>query len=132
MTITEPKHKDTGETLSEVIAQIPNELPYDAVGIWHIVPIGDTSFGLSGEKLTDFVRRAIHALLDAGAVPVRSIPGSEYEWVRQTQYGTTRDEIAEAIIREWEPVPNDSFSMIEHCPWFAKPDPEHPMFVKMD
>lgn len=132
MMSTEPRHKDTGKTMSEVIARIPSELPRDAVGIWHIVPIGETAFHLSGEQLSDFVRRAIYALLDAGAVPVRYQPGSEYEWVHQKQYGTTRDEVAEAIVREWEPVPNDSYAMIEHCPWFARPDPNTPKYVKMD
>ena len=128
----EPKHKDTGETLSEVIAQIPNELPFDAVGIWHIVPIGETDFGLSGAALGEFVRRSILALLAAGGVPVRHIPGSGYEWVHQKQYGSTREEIADAIVKEWEPVPNTSEDMIEHCPWFALPDPAFPNYLKMD
>ena len=131
MTI-EPKQKDTGETIIEVIAKIPNELDYDAIGIWHVVPIGETSFGLSGMSLSDFVRRAIVAILNEGGVPVRHVPGSGYEWVHQSQYGNTPQEIADAIIREWEPVPNDSISMIEHCPWFARPDPEFPNYVKMD
>ena len=128
----EPKHKDTGETLSEVIAQIPNELPHDVVGIWHIVPTGETGFGLTGEALSDFVRRAVLALLDAGAVPVRHIPDSGYEWVHQKQYGTTREEIADAIVKEWEPVPNTSEAMIGECPWFALPDPDFPGYLKMD
>ena len=130
--IIEPRHKDTGETISEVIAMLPNELSYDVVGVWHIVPDGETGFGLSGDGLADFLKRAILALLDAGAVPVRHFPGTDYEWVRQNQYGTTRAEIADAIVREWAPVPNNSLSMIENCPWFARPDPKHPHFIKMD
>jgi hypothetical protein len=130
--IKEPHHKDTGETISEVIAMYPNELSDDAVGVWHIVPDGETGFGLSGKALAEFLKRAILALLDAGAVPVRHFPGNDYEWVRQNQYGTASSEIADAIVREWEPVPNDSKSMIESCPWFARPDSKHPYFVKMD
>lgn len=130
--IIEPRHKDTGETISEVIALIPNELKYDVVGVWHIVPDGETGFGLSGSDLANFLKRAILALLEAGAVPVRHFAGSDYEWVRQNQYGTTPENIADAIVKEWEPVSNDSRSMIEHCPWFARPDPNHPNFVKMD
>jgi hypothetical protein len=130
--IIEPRHKDTGETISEVIAKMPNELDNDAVGVWHIIPDGETGFGLFGKALTDFLRRAVIALLEAGAVPVKHVPGSGYEWVHQKQYGTTRDEIADAIVREWEPVPNDSYSMIEHCPWFARPDPVHPKYVKIE
>ena len=130
--MNEPLHKDTGETLTEVISQIPNELEVDAEGLWHIVPIGETGFGLSGKDLSDFVRRAVLALLDAGAVPVRHIPNSGYEWVHQKQYGTTREDIAGAIVKEWEPVPNNSADLIEHCPWFAKPDPDYPAYIKME
>jgi hypothetical protein len=130
--ITEPRHKDTGETIAEVVAKIPNELEHDVVGVWHIIPDGESGFGLSGKTLAGFLRLAIIALLDAGAVPVRHLAGSGYEWVRQKQYGTTTTEIADAIVREWEPVPNDSISLIENCPWFARPDPAHPTFVKMD
>ena len=125
-------HKKYGTSVSDWIALVPGELSRDAVGLWQIVPAGRDGFGLSGADLTDYVRRNIYALLDAGAVPVKSVPGSGYEWVRQSQYGATRGEIAEAIIREWEPVPDDSFSMIEHCPWFARPDPDYPMYVRMD
>ena len=130
--IDEPRDKDTGETLSEAISQYPGELDLDAVGIWQIVPDGRVAFGLSGEALADYVRRAIYALLDAGAVPVRHIPGSGFNWTRQTQYGSSREAIAEAIITEWEPVPYNSYSMIERCPWFARPRPNSPNYVKMD
>lgn len=128
----EPRHRRTGETLSEVISQYPGELDRDAVGIWQIVPGGKVDFGFSGDALTDYVRRAIHALLDAGAVPVRYIEGSGFRWTHQKQYGTTREEITEAIIREWLPVPYDSYAMIEHCPWFATPWPDDPKHLQMD
>lgn len=130
--IDESRDKDSGETISEAISQYPHELDRDAVGIWQIVPGGRMDFGLSGDALADYVRRTIYALLDAGAVPVRHVPGSGFRWSRQTQYGLTREEIAEAIIAEWEPVPYDSYSMIEHCPWFARPRPNDPNYVKMD
>lgn len=129
---SEPRHRSTGETLSEVISQYPNELDRDAVGVWHIVPGGIVDFGFSGAELADYLRRAIYALLDAGAVPVMHEPGSGYEWIHQKRYGATREEIAEAIVREWEPVPNDSYSMIDHCPWFARPNPDFPNYVKLD
>lgn len=99
--ITEPKHKRTGQSLIEVIAQFSNELPDDAVGIWQIVPKGREAFGLGIEQLTDFMRRANLALLEAGAVPVRHVPGTGFEWVHQTQYGTEPAQIAANIITEW-------------------------------
>lgn len=129
---SEIRDNDSGQTISEVIAHIPDELAIDAVGIWHIVPIGQGNFGLSGSELVSFMRRAIIALLDAGAVPVRAVPGSGYEWVRQKQYGDARDQIAEAVIEEWKAVPDNTIAQITHCPWFAKPVAGNPEYVKMD
>ncbi len=80
----------------------------------------------------EYVRRAVYALLDAGAVPVKHVPGTGYEWIRQKQYGSGQDEIVAEIMRELAPVPHNSFSLIEHCPWFARPDPKFPKYVKMD
>ncbi len=130
--ISEPRHRTTGEPLGLVIAQYPGELDIDAVGIWQIVPGGQGNFGLSGDALTEFVRKAIYALLDAGAVPVRHEPGSGYEWVRQQRYGISRDDIAEAVIKEWLSVPDDPIELISQCPWFARPNPDFPNYVKMD
>lgn len=127
---SEPRHRRTNETISEALSNYSVELDIDAIGIWHIVPRGQDNFGLEGAALTNYVRLAITAILDAGGVPVRHVPESGYEWVLQKQYGSTRDEIVDAIVKEWELVPNDSFSMIEQCPWFVRPDPQHPRFVK--
>ena len=44
---SEPREKRSGETLSEYIKQVANELPVDAVGMWQIVPGGVT---VSGSK----------------------------------------------------------------------------------
>src|SRR4051795_6106742 len=77
----EPREWRSGETLSEYIKQVANELPVDAVGMWQIVPGGRHGFGLEGEALTGYVRRCIAELLSRGAVPVivaaaRTIIGS--------------------------------------------------------
>lgn len=41
-------------------------------------------------------------LLEAGAVPVRHSPkGAALRWEEQTQYGSSREEIADAIVAEW-------------------------------
>jgi hypothetical protein len=128
----ELRHPETGDTLAEVISKFPNELDQDAVGVWQINEIGRRDFKLSGDAMADFLRRSVLALLDRGAVPVKHIAGSGYEWVLQKQYGNVRDEIADAIVREWEPVPNEIYAMIEHCPWFVVPDPKFPTFVKLD
>jgi hypothetical protein len=36
----EPRNKRFGDTMSDYIVQVANELPYDAVGMWQIVPGG--------------------------------------------------------------------------------------------
>ncbi len=55
MMSSEPLHRDTGETLSEVIARHPIELAYDAHALMHIVPVGRVCFGLKGDALSDYV-----------------------------------------------------------------------------
>lgn len=114
----------------ELVEQYSAELELGPIGLWHVVPrVTEQADGVVNRTK---LREIILAMLGAGAVPVRHSPDSGYEWIYQPQYGTDRVEIADAILREWEPVPNDSFSLIEHCPWFARPDPAYPKYVKMD
>ena len=127
----ELRHLEYGTPLNEWIASIPGELPLDAVGLWQIVPAGRYGFRLTGADLLDFIRRGIHALLDAGAVPVRSGKGTGYEWLAQKQYGTNKDEITEAIIREWLAMPDDALVLCGDGVWFARPEPDT-KYVKLD
>lgn len=90
-----------GQTVMEYIETVPGELPIDAVGLWQIVPAGRQGFGLSGDDLTDFVRRCIHALLACGAKPVIGGKGTKYDWLFQPQYGESSEDIVNAIINEW-------------------------------
>ena len=129
---SEPRHRTTNETMSTVISQYPGELDRDAVGIWQIVPGGKVDFGLSGDTLTHYVRRAILALLEAGAVPVKGGPDTGYFWIAQKQYGSTHNEIADAVIAEWRSVPDDPMMLIGECAWFARPKFDNPNYVKLD
>ncbi len=106
-----------GHTIEESLRLFAGELPRDAVGLYQLVSAGD-DFGLKDQELDDFVRQAIYGLLDAGAKPV--IGGGEYSvpWVRQLQYGTTKEEIAEAIIAEWRRNQPDEIELVGY-PWFA-------------
>lgn len=126
----EPRDKFHGETMSAVISQVPSVLPIDAVGLWHIVPKGRDGFGLTGDALDQFVRRCIYALLAAGAVPVSTGQGTGYEWIAQKQYGSTEEEIADNVIREWREEPDES--EIIYKVWFALPDPAFPKYVKLE
>jgi hypothetical protein len=120
-----------GMTASEVIAEIPLELHRDGVGIHQIVGSGRDDFHLVGPDLVDFVRRGIHALLDAGAVPVRFGGGSGFDWVAQKQYGTDKEQITEVVIEEWLALPLDPVVLFSKGVWFADPSAS-PRMVKTD
>ena len=88
-------------SINEWIRLAPGVLSMDAVGLWHVLAAGQSRFQLDGPQLVDFVRRSIVALLDAGGIAVDSGKGTDYTWVAKS-YGTTRDEIVNAIIAEWQ------------------------------
>jgi hypothetical protein len=119
--IVEPVHEDYGMPMSEWIALVPNELSRDAVGMFQIVPAGRDGFHLDGTELVDFIRRAIHRLLDAGALPVRGGAGTDYEWIFQHKYGTDKSSMTEAIIKEWLAMPDDPLVLCGDGVWFARP-----------
>ena len=75
------------------------------------------------QRLTDFVRRGISALLEAGAVPVRHEPNSAFEWDIQKQYGTSSEEIIDLVVAEWLKMPDDPLVLCGEGVWFARPRP---------
>jgi hypothetical protein len=99
--IQEPIDKYFGISMSEWISRIPNELEVDAVGLWQIIPVGIDSFGLSDEALEDFAYRCIVALLQRGAIPVRSVSGVS-GWVPEATYQGSHEEVANKIINDWK------------------------------
>ena len=127
----ELKHKTYGYGISECVSFFPGELDRDAVGLWQVVPAGRDGFGLTGSALTDFVRSGIHALLEAGAVPVRHNPTSAYEWDRQAQYGDASDTIERLVIEEWLKMPDDPLILCGEGVWFARPRAGK-LYVKLD
>lgn len=86
--------------MSEAIALMPGSLNDLPVGLWQIVDRGRKSFGLEGAELASFIRRSIHALMDAGAKPVGDGDNPK-QWKLQVQYGSNKHEVAEAVIQEW-------------------------------
>jgi hypothetical protein len=46
---SEPKDRFSGRPLSQWLAEIPNELEIDAVGLWQIIPRLRRDFGLERE-----------------------------------------------------------------------------------
>lgn len=113
----EPVDKYFGIPMSEWIARVPNELDIDAVGLWQIIPVGIDSFGLSGWRLEDFGYRCIVALLQQGAIPVKSMLGVS-GWVPETKYRGSHEEMAIQIINDWkagELVPDQDGLWFARC-----------------
>jgi hypothetical protein len=95
------RKRPLGDTVADFIETLSYAIDGDGESLWHIVPAGD-SFGFTGADLSEFVRMCVSRLLEAGAVPVRHSPeGAKLRWTEQTQYGSTPDEIADAIVAEW-------------------------------
>lgn len=92
---------EPGDTAANYIETRLYEIDGDGAGFWGIVPWG-RSFGFEGDDLAEFVRLCVLRLLEAGAVPVRhGSNDGEREWAEQKQYGTTKEEIADAVVGEW-------------------------------
>lgn len=94
------RRDDPEDNVADYIETIPYEIDGDGEGLWKIVP-GGRSFGFEGDDLAEFVRLCVLRLLEVGAVPVRHAGDGTLRWVEQTQYGTTKEELAEAIVAEW-------------------------------
>ena len=97
----EPRHIAWGTPMSEWIDQRIPRAPYDELpfGMWQIVDDGRRLFGLEGGALANYIRKSIHALMDAGFRPVADGDDPKL-WKLQVQYGN-KHEVAEAVIQEW-------------------------------
>jgi len=98
---TEPRHAGWGIPMSEYIDRKIPRAPYDEDprGMWVIVDEGRHGFGLEGDALASYIRKNIYALMDAGFKPVIGV--GKNQWQLQAQYGSNKQEVAEAVIREW-------------------------------
>lgn len=101
MAISLQKVRSLGDTVEEYAATIPYEIDGDGESLWKIVP-GGRSFGYDGEDLKAFVRLCLLSLFKAGAVPVRHGEAPGMRWIEQKQYGAEPNEMADAIIAEWQ------------------------------
>jgi hypothetical protein len=113
----ELRDKFYGDTIEERIEKVPAELLVDAVGLWQIVSFGREGFGLSGDKLVDYVRRHLFALFAKGAKPVQGAMDNIHIWTL-VNYGETAEQMADAIINEWR---NSGRDPDVGSVWFALP-----------
>src|ERR1043165_781658 len=97
----EPRHVALGTPMSTWINESIPRAPYDELpfGMWQIVDDGRRLFGLEGDALASYIRKNIYALMDAGFKPVIGV--GKGQWKLQVQYGSNKQEVAEAVIREW-------------------------------
>jgi len=91
---------EPGDTVSNYVETISYYIDSDGESLWRIVPGGRT-FGFEGDELAEFVHLFVRRLLESGAVPVRPADEGPLNWVEQTQYGSSNEEIADAIVAEW-------------------------------
>ncbi|GGD94577.1 hypothetical protein GCM10011390_11670 [Aureimonas endophytica] len=68
-----------------------------------IVTNGIRSWQFQGDDLIEFVRRCIYAMVDAGAKPFDGdIGGVAPNFYPTDRWGTTREDIADSLIAEWQ------------------------------
>jgi hypothetical protein len=97
----EPVHRIFRTPVSEWVASVPSELEDDAVGLWQIIPVGRVDFGLEGNELVNYVRKALLAVFAQGAKPVEGATDGKHYWKLRENYGDEPERMAEAIIDEW-------------------------------
>jgi len=109
-------------TIENYIEGIPPELEIDAVGLHQIIPTLKEVFDLTDEENLYYIRMALNELYDYGARPVigaGSLKDSPYDWILQPQYGSTKEQIADNVIKEWQ----ESGKNPDHGGlWFYIPD----------
>jgi hypothetical protein len=105
-TMNQLRDRFYGCTIDEYVEKVPNELPVDAVGLWQIVSFGRQGFGLSGDELTDFVRRCLSGIFARGAKPVQGALDGIHVWTL-VPYGDRPAETIQAIVEEWKASGHD-------------------------
>lgn len=115
----EPKDRLYGTPLDKWLKAMPLDMSDTPVGLWRLVPKA-ADFSYIGAGRADFLRRSIRALLDAGGMPIRG-SGTPGRWVLQTQYGTGKSAIVEAVVAEWQaqgsPTPEPWTGLAFGLPW---------------
>lgn len=87
--------------MNEWIQHLPNELDYDIVGMWQVVPVGQDSFRLNGESLISFTKKCLVALLSNGGKFVVDKNASQ-NWQDIQKLQGDSEQIADRIIHEWQ------------------------------
>ena len=104
------------ETIREWLNTFANDIDYDLVGLWRIVSMGRTSFGLKGGDLREFVFLSVLTVVSRGACVLDDANDGTHYWKVVDRYGTRPEEIAKNVTAEWieqgeiDPPPYDSLA----------------------
>lgn len=104
-----------GRNMADWINTVPAELERDAVNLCQILTAGQLEYGLDGDDLKSFISQCILALLDAGALPVRT----SGDWMVEPRFGNARADIVSGVIAEWQSSNGDP--VYPWTVWFARP-----------
>src|SRR5947208_15220199 len=98
----EPRHKTSGDTISQWITLMTNELNDIGVGLHSIIYNGRYDFELDGVALIDFIRRSLYALVERGAKPRHwGKPGDPDRNIPLHYGGDSPREIVEDVSAGW-------------------------------
>lgn len=87
--------------VDEWLAKLALDLRCNAVPVVDIVLTGRGNYGLDGDRLAEFVGRAIRRLLESGARTVRYESHGPYEYSVDDQYGETIDDVIANVVAAW-------------------------------
>ena len=90
-----------GTPLQQYFDELPSTLDGDIVGIWGLVGSGRRGYLLKDEDLREFLALAIGELLLHGARVIIPSNSRSVRWEETRRYGSTPDEIAFNIVKEW-------------------------------
>ena len=108
-------------TIERYLEKAHEELDFDLVGLWNLIPEGRETYGLKDAELREFLVYAIIQLLEYGGKVIEQQGSTNVYWEETTRFGTAPEKIALNIVKEWnaqgEPDPEVWESVA-----FAKPE----------
>ncbi len=88
------------EPVDEWLDELPSNFDYDPIGMWELLAAGRDGYGLAGDELVHFLRRAVRRLLEYGARPARTVDDGPFYWIAEVKYGETADEILDKLMSD--------------------------------
>ncbi len=93
-----------GVPIRQFLEEVTWELERDLVGFWALIAEGRDAYQLQNGDLREFLVLTIGKLIISGAFPIvpsSPISSRKLRWAPTQMYGTTADEIALNVVREW-------------------------------